>query len=181
LQGLAPERVIYIGTFSKILSPAFRLGYLVLPPTLVERCRHLKRLSDLHTSSFEQLTLARFIQAGHLERHIRRMKKLYRTRRNVLKQNLNYHFSEQVRVWGDSTGLHLVAEFAGIEFSAEVLWQAEKLGVRVYPVAAYAISPQQHQQQIILGYGNLTTTEIKIGIQRLKQALSANGKSGVAH
>jgi len=109
------------------------------------------------------------------------MKKLYRTRRNVLKQNLNYHFSEQVRVWGDSTGLHLVAELAGIEFSAEVLWQAEQLGVRVYPVAAYAISPQQHQQQIILGYGNLTTTEIKIGIQRLKQALSANGKSGVAH
>lgn len=173
LQGLAPERVIYIGTFSKILSPAFRLGYLVLPPTLVERCRHLKRLSDLHTSSFEQLTLARFIQAGYLERHIRRMKKLYRTRRNVLKQNLNYHFSEQVRVLGDSTGLHLVAELAGIEFSAQVLRQVEQQRVRVYPVAAYAISPQQHRHQIILGYGNLTTKEIKIGIQRLKKALSA--------
>src|SRR5205807_10219673 len=66
LQGLAPERVIYIGTFSKILSPALRLGYLVLPPNLIERARGIKRLLDLHSPSLEQLILARFIESGSL-------------------------------------------------------------------------------------------------------------------
>lgn len=172
LQGLAPERVIYIGTFSKILSPALRLGYLVLPPTLVERCRYLKRLSDLHTSAFEQLTLARFIQEGHLERHIARMKKLYRQRRNVLKQSLFNHFPNQVKISGDSTGLHLIAEFVKVKFSPAILERVEQQRVRLYPVSMYTLFEEKHQQQAVLGYGNVEITEIEIGIQRLKTALS---------
>ena len=80
LQGLEPSRVIYIGTFSKILFPALRLGYLVLPPALIERCRELKWFTDLHTPSLEQLILARFIEEGYLEHHISKMKKIYQNK-----------------------------------------------------------------------------------------------------
>ena len=172
VQGLAPERVIYVGTFSKILSPALRLGYLVLPPELTLSCRHLKRYSDLHTSSLEQLTLALMIDEGHLERHIAKMKKLYRKRRNVLITSLRNHFSTEVKILGDSTGLHLVAEFANVDFSQRTLHQVEQHQVQIYPVETHAIIKGKHRNQVILGYGNLLSADIEIGIVRLETALS---------
>jgi GntR family transcriptional regulator / MocR family aminotransferase len=111
LQELEPERVIYVGTLSKVLSPALRLGYIALPPPLIERCRQLKRLTDLHSAVLEQLALAHFIEEGHLERHILKMKKIYRKRRERLIAALETHFSSQIQIYGDIAGLHLVAEF----------------------------------------------------------------------
>ncbi len=177
VQGLAPERVIYVGTFSKILSPALRLGYLVLPPELTLSCRHLKRYSDLHTSSLEQLTLALMIDEGHLERHIAKMKKLYRKRRNILVARLRNHFATEVNVLGDSTGLHLVAEFANVEFSQGVLHRVEQHQVQIYPVEIHALTKGKHRHQIILGYGNLSPADIEIGIARLETALSGMERS----
>ncbi|MBD2459583.1 PLP-dependent aminotransferase family protein [Oscillatoria sp. FACHB-1407] len=171
LQELDPERVIYVGTFSKILAPALRLGYLVLPPSLIQPCRWLKRLNDLHTPLFEQFTLARFIQLGHLERHINRMKKLYRDRRNTLRQALRDRFSTQVNILGDSTGLHLVAEFPDFQFSESRLHTIEQHRVRVYPVSIHAIAPEKHHHKIILGYSNLAPSQIELGIKRLQEAL----------
>jgi GntR family transcriptional regulator / MocR family aminotransferase len=171
LQGLDPDRVIYIGTFSKNLSPALRLGYLVLPVPLIEPCRRIKRLTDLHTSVFDQLTLARFIQTGLLDRHINQMKKLYRQRRNTLKQGLATHFSEQVKILGDSTGLHLVAAFTKTQFTSDVLQRIAQQHVRVYPVSNYTNLQNSYQHEIVLGYANLSVTEIEIGLQRLKQVL----------
>jgi GntR family transcriptional regulator/MocR family aminotransferase len=171
LQGLAPEQVIYVGTMSKILSPALRIGYLVLPESLVEPCCQLRLLDDLHTSSIEQLTLARFITEGDLERHISRMKKLYRARRKALKQSLYNSFGDRVKILGDSTGLHLIAEFADVEFSESLLHHLEAHQVRVYPVERHAIAKGFHHNQIILGYANLTPEAIAQGIDRLKAAL----------
>src|SRR5699024_905158 len=116
LQGLDPNRVIYIGTFSKILSPALRLGYLILPPSLAKHCKDLKWFTDLHTPTLEQLTIARFIDERHLERHIRRMKKVYKGRRDHLNKCLKEEFGSKVKVLGDSTGLHLIAEFREADF-----------------------------------------------------------------
>ncbi|MBO8172885.1 MAG: PLP-dependent aminotransferase family protein [Bacillaceae bacterium] len=171
LQGLDPDRVIYIGTFSKILSPALRLGYLVLPPSLTERCRHLKWFTDLHTPSLEQLTLARFIQEGHLERHISKMKKVYRRRRETLINALDTYFENKVTVSGDSTGLHLIAEFEDIVFTDQVLDKLLDYRVRVYSVELHANRKGAHQNKIILGYGNLAEEEITEGIRRIKAAL----------
>jgi len=134
LQGLDPERVVYIGTFSKILSPALRIGYLVLPPTLVQRCRELKWFYDLHTPSLEQITLARFIHNGSLDLHIRKMRKLYMRRRQCLKSCLKEAFGDQVSITGDSTGLHLIAAFKNVAFHESTLLLIHQHKVKVYPV-----------------------------------------------
>lgn len=172
LQGLDPERVIYVGTFSKILSPALRVGYLVLPEVWVDPCCQLRLLDDLHSPSLEQLTLAKLIELGHLDRHIARMKKLYRKRRDALKYSLSEAFGDRIKILGDSTGLHLIAEFADVEFSAERLQSLAAHQVKIYPVERHAIAKGRHLNRIILGYGNLTPEAIARGVERLRVALS---------
>ena len=172
LQELEPNRVIYVGTFSKILSPALRLGYLVLPPSLIERCRSLKRLTDLHSPSLEQLTLARFIEDGHLERHIMRSRKIYRKRRMAVINALTTHFTDQVHIHGDATGLHLVAEFPGKGFTEQTLIDLKHTGVHIYPVEIHAIRKGYHRNKAILGYGNLTIEEIEEGVRKMKTVLT---------
>ena len=175
LQGLEPDKVIYIGTFSKILSPALRLGYLILPPSLAKSCRSLKWFMDLHTPTLQQLTIARFIDEGHLERHVRKMKKVYQGRREHIKKCLSKEFGSKVKILGDSTGLHLVAEFQGIEFSTRMVNEIiQKYRVQIYPVELHAIQKGKHKNKIMLGYGNLTFKEIEEGICRLKQGIIHN-------
>lgn len=171
LQGLEPERTIYIGTFSKILSPALRLGYLILPPTLIKRCRELKHFSDLHTPSLEQLTLSLFIREGFLEKHIFRMKKVYRKRRDFLKEQLYNEFGDKVKIHGDSTGLHLIAEFDGIHFTDILLSKIHDDGIKVYPVESHTINKGLYSNHIILGFGNLDEVKIAKGVAKLKKSL----------
>lgn len=171
LHELEPDRVIYVGTLSKSLSPALRLGYAVLPPPLVKLGRHLKRLNDLHAPVLEQLVLARFLEEGHLERHILKMKKIYRKRRETLIAALATYFSRFLRISGDATGLHLIAEFQGKTFTEQTLAALEEAGVRLYPVEQHAIRKGYHQSKVIFGYGNLTLDEIEEGVRRMKTVL----------
>ncbi|WP_210366789.1 PLP-dependent aminotransferase family protein [Bacillus sp. REN3] len=172
LQGVEPARVLYIGSFSKILSPALRMGYLILPSQLIEEGRRLKWFSDLHTPSIDQLVLAYFIQEGYLEKHIAKMKKIYKSRRDILIQCLESSFSNKVEILGHSTGLHLIAEFEEMPFSEEMLGKIEQFGVKVYSVQEHAIEKGKNLNQLILGYGHLNNEEIEEGVARLKQALS---------
>ncbi len=172
LQGLDPERVIYIGTFSKILSPALRLGYMILPTALISASRLTKRLSDLHSPTLDQLVLAHFIEEGHLERHIMKMKRLYRKRRDTMIHCLRSTFGNCIRILGDATGLHIVVEFPGIDITDnEVMQSLEQAGVRVYPVEIHTVCKGEHRHQMILGYGNLTEEEIVEGVKRIAQAI----------
>jgi len=171
LQELEPERVIYIGTLSKCLFPALRLGYAVLPPSLIERCQRLKRLTDLHSPTLEQLVLARFLQEGHLERHILKMKKIYRKRREALIKALTTHLPHSLRISGAATGLHLIAEFPDRVLTEQTLADLEEVGVRLYLVESHAIRKGSHRNKAILGYGNLTQEEIEEGVRRMQTVL----------
>ncbi|MGE5604902.1 MAG: PLP-dependent aminotransferase family protein, partial [Bacteroidota bacterium] len=169
LQGLDPEHVIYLGTFSKILFPALRLGYLILPPALLQRCKELKLYDDNHSHTFEQLAIARFIASGDLERHISKIRKTYRKRRDTLIMSLKANFPE-VTISGHSTGLHLIAEFPGVIFDEALTGKLRDKGIQVYPVAIHT-NEQIHLSKIIIGYSHLTPDQINEGVKRLSTAL----------
>ena len=100
--------VIYVGTFSNVMFPGLRIGYLVVPRALVAPFTRAKWLADRHTTLLEQAALADFIREGHLERHTRRMRRLYKARRTVLVDSLERHLGKQATIDGDAAGMHLV-------------------------------------------------------------------------
>ncbi len=148
LQGLEPELAIYVGTFSKILSPSLRIGYMVVPPKLIELFRQYKNLLDHHSPSLNQLVLAQFIEQGYFERHISKMKKIYRKRQEMIIKSLYTHFGKKCRVSGHSTGLHLIVEFDDVIFTDQMIVRLEEAGVRVYPIEMYAVNKGCNQNKI---------------------------------
>ncbi len=165
------EHVIYLGTFSKVLFPSVRLGYLVAPLCLVPQIRELKRMADHHTNSTYQLALMQFIENGDLERHIRRMKKEYKNRRDCLLELLHTRFGEHVRIHGAAAGMHVVAEFEGAAFTGERIRRLLQSGVYVAPVENHSLTKGNHAHQIILGYAGLTTDAMARGLDLLKAEL----------
>jgi GntR family transcriptional regulator/MocR family aminotransferase len=171
LQGLDPERVVYVSSFSKTLFPGLRLGYMIPPWGRWWKVIRSKSLSDSHTHTLEQLALARFIAEGWLERHISRMRKTYLRRRNRLIHSLEAAFGERAVILGRSTGLHLVAAFNDIRFTEELVERIGAYGINVVPVTAHAVVKGGHSDKLILGYSNLTTEQIETGVRRLAEAL----------
>jgi GntR family transcriptional regulator/MocR family aminotransferase len=172
IQGLDPDRVVYIGTFSKTLCPALRLGYLIFPPTLVERGRRNKWFADLHNASPDQMVLARFIGEGHFARYVHTLKKVYRSRREALVEALERRCGGNVEVLGSPAGLHLCARFPGVRFGPALVREVAVEGAVVYPVEAHAITPGRFEDTLILGYGRLDERQIDTGIAALSRCLS---------
>ncbi|HUI70729.1 MAG TPA: PLP-dependent aminotransferase family protein [Spirochaetia bacterium] len=167
IQGLDPQRVIYVGTFSKTLCPALRIGYVVFPPELVRRGREVKWFTDLHNSSMEQLILARFLSGGHFVRHVHAMKKAHRALRQALVAALEKRFGAGVEVLGSAAGLHLCARFRGVRFTQALLSRIESAGAKVYPVEEHAIRKGKWADTLILGYGMLSPASIAEGVRIL--------------
>lgn len=168
---LCPERTLYVGTFSKVLCPSLRLGYLVLPASLLEQFAEEKRLLDHHSNSVYQLALAAFMKSGEFEKHIARMKKLYNARRVKLIALLDELFPGEVVVYGQNAGMHLVAEFRQVSFSDELLLRLKREGVIIVPVKKHSLLGG-HDRQIILGYANLDDKQMREGLTILKLCLN---------
>ncbi len=165
------EHVIYVGTFSKVMFPSLRLGYLVVPFSLVKQIRECKRLADHHSNSIYQLALMRFIESGELEYHIMRMKKIYNKRRDELLNLLKSYFPEKVKIYGRDAGMHIVADFEGVAFTDELVKRLLNAGVYIVPVENHAIIKGKHIAQIILGYAQLTQKEMDRGLTILRREL----------
>lgn len=171
LQGLNQGKVIYMGTFSKVLFPALRIGYLVVPKELISVTTYAKRLTDRHSPMLEQQVLTDFINEGYLERHIRRMRKLYDRRRQVLIQALEKYFGKQVTILGENAGIHLMVRF-NIDFSdQEVVTKAQQRGVKLATAQQYYLKDAL-KCEFVLGYSNLTEEEISEGVFILAQVLN---------
>ena len=173
LAGLDREgRVIYVGTFSKILYPALRLGYLVLPESLVESITAAKANSDTGSSALEQLTLADFIAEGHFDRHLRRTNISNGARRKALVAAVRKEFGERAEVCGAESGLHLLVWITDKKGRTidDVYHKALSAGVGLFPVDAFYLKPPR-RTGVVLGYAPLQERDIREGIRRLAAAL----------
>jgi GntR family transcriptional regulator/MocR family aminotransferase len=177
LQALAgldrQERVIYVGTFSKILFPALRLAYLVLPQSLVEPIVATKAVSDTGSAALEQLTLTDFITQGHFDRHLRRTNAINATRRATLVAALRKNFPNRVEIGGANAGLHLLAWLKGRDggMIKDICAKGQMAGVGFYPVDPFYLKPP-NRTGIVLGYAPLREPEIREGVSRLAKALA---------
>jgi GntR family transcriptional regulator / MocR family aminotransferase len=180
LQGLAPEHVVYLGTVSKTLAPGLRLGWLVLPSSLLGPVIEAKTLDDLGSPTLEQLALARLIDTASYDRHLRKARRRNRDRRDALIAAVARHLPG-AEVGGISAGLHALVRLPTPFDSQRLLERAMERSVGVYPLATHMIDPPRDTDALILGYGGLSEPAIEEGIRRLGEVLSnersSNGKS----
>jgi GntR family transcriptional regulator/MocR family aminotransferase len=172
------RRVIYLGTLSKTLSPQLRLGYLVVPPHLIEAFARAKKLSDWHSPLLEQGALAELIGTGTYERHVRQIRRRNGQRREQLLAQLARHLGNQVTVIGSSAGLHVVVWFNYISWTKEqkLIDLAEKNGVGLYGVSPLYDTKERRLTMpvagAVFGYAALSSEQIEEGCLRLRKTLT---------
>ena len=172
LQGLAQtDLVLYIGTFSKVLFPSLRIGYLVLPPSLISLFARAKWLSDRSLPSLEQQVLTDFIEQGHIESHIRKMRSLYDLRRQALVQGLKANFGEKAKILGEKAGLHLMVRLQTHLTDEEIIQRAARVGVGMMSAQPSYLNANC-AGEFIFGYSELRQEQIQQGISRLAQVLT---------
>jgi GntR family transcriptional regulator/MocR family aminotransferase len=170
LQGLAPRHVAMIGTVSKSLAPALRLGWIVCPTTLLEAIIEQKHQDDRGSPMLDQLALATLIESGRFDRHLRRMRAIYAQRRQALIAALAQH-APQVRLHGLAAGIHAVALLPEHIDEQEVTAKAHDRSIGLYPMSRYRATAHTPPPQIVLGFGNLTDQAITRGIKHISDLL----------
>lgn len=178
LQGLAPEHVVYAGSASKSLAPGLRLGWLALPAALVDGVVEAKRRADRGTDVLAQLTFAELIESGALDRHIRRMRRRYRNRRDALVAALG-RCAPGMPVLGISAGLHAVVALPERISEADVLKVAHGRDIALTGLNPFWHGPSRHTDGIVIGYGTPPEHEYTTALAHLEQFLSTvAGRSG---
>ena len=171
LQGLDTEgRVIYVGTFSRTVFSALRIGYLVVPRLLLPAFTAAKWLCDQHTATLEQEALAEFITSGMYERHLRRVGRRNAANRRVLLGALHHHLGDRVEITGDGAGAHVVLWPRRRVSEDAVVAAAAARGVGIYPVRRYRIK-RVGPPGLMLGYQRMNEPDIKEGVRRLGEIL----------
>src|ERR1700677_429750 len=171
LQGLDRNaRVIYIGTFSKVLFPSLRLGYIVIPTDLVDFFLTIRRAMDLGPANFHPEVLADFIGEGHFGRHIRRMRVLYRERRSVLVESIRKELGSMVEVLGGEAGMHLTVTLQNGTSDMEIAERAAQQALWLWPLSSSYLG-KAARRGFILGFGSTQVAEIPRAVRRLRDLL----------
>jgi GntR family transcriptional regulator/MocR family aminotransferase len=167
LQGLDRDaRVLYVGTLSKVLFPALRIGYIVVPRDLVSRFAVVREAADIFPPTLPQAVLADFVGEGHFARHLRRMGGLYRERRSALVEALAAEAGDRLRVMGGEAGLHLVATLGNRQRDRPVAVRAARLGVWAMPLSSCYLG-EATLQGLVLGFGGTPPVELRAAVRRL--------------
>jgi GntR family transcriptional regulator/MocR family aminotransferase len=171
LQGLAPGHVVYAGSASKSLAPGLRVGWLCCPPGLAAEITEAKRAEDLGAPVLDQLALADLIHSGRFDRHLRRCRARYRSRRDALAAALARH-APRLTLAGISAGLHAVAVLPGGAGEQRIAAEARRRSVGVYPLSSYRISRQDRSPALVFGYGGCSEDAISTGIAQIADLLA---------
>src|ERR671931_659750 len=170
LQGLAPAHVVQLGTVSKTLAPALRLGWLVAPPELVDEIERVKLLVDISSPALDQLTLAEFLRRGHYDRHVRRARATYGRRRERLLAALARHLPE-LPIDGVAAGVHLLLRLPPGTSDTAISEQAQRAGIAVTPLSSFRLVPPR-TGGLVVGYGRLHESAVEPAIRALATVIA---------
>lgn len=167
------QRVIYFGTFSKTLIPSLRISYIILPLSLVDDYMLFHQDQKSVVSKIDQLVLAEFIAQGLFDKHLAKMRTIYRKKQQTLLAAIHGHFSEEFKIIGEKSGLHIVVRLPSWLSEQNAIQLAIQVGIAVYPCSA-SYQQGSHEAMVIIGYGGLTLEQITEGIT----LLAATWKAG---
>jgi GntR family transcriptional regulator/MocR family aminotransferase len=187
------SRVVYIGTFSKTMYPSLRLGYCIAPSRLVPLIANARAVADRNSPLIEQAALAEFIGSGLYDRHLRRVRTVCAERHEAMHESLTAHLGKAVTVQRMHAGTHVVVtlrpEFVrrlrahssgGVSAAAVVAAAASADGLVVFPMDRYCLGPPR-SQQLVLGYGGLSVSRIRAGVERLARVIERARSIGPVH
>lgn len=169
------DKVVYLGTFSRTIAPAIRIGFMVLPDKLLEAYRNKLAFLACTVPRIEQAVLTEFIMGGHYERHINKTRKIYKTRHDALMSALK-DFGNKVCIMGENAGMHLAVRFKYRITEKELLEVAERLGIKVAGLSKHRIGQENADfdlATLLIGYGNIDEESIKEGVRILKKELDS--------
>lgn len=179
LQGLNEgANVIYLGTFSKILLPSLRISYMIMPTNLLAQYREKMSHYNQTSSIIEQIALSLFMKEGLLEKQIRKLRKIYARKNQILMDAIKQHMKNRVKVRGKETGLHILLELQTDLPMQQIVARAAEIGVKVNPIANFYFNTDQPLNSeyplVLLSYGGIPTESIAEVIKRLKFAYTGN-------
>jgi len=173
VQGLDPhERTIYIGTFTKSLFPGLRIGYMVLPQQLVAPMTVARTLLDGHSAPIPQLTLARFIEGGHLGAHVRTMRAVYAQRRDTLARLVREHLADFLEPRVPAGGMQMPCILTRSISERKAIDAARRAGIDLLGLTALHASPR-HKAGFLMGFAAHTPNELEVAVKKLAHMLRA--------
>lgn len=176
LQGLDNDnRVIYVGTFSKTIYPALRLGCVVVPKDLVKVFTAARALSGGNSPTIDQAVLAEFISEGYFARHIRKMRRLYQDRQELLITEMEKHLAGKMTAQRMDAGMHIIAYAADVANEIAIFKAARDAGIKLTFVSGYDVGPRK-SRGLILGYAGITEKQIKDGVRKLVKVVDGLAK-----